>query len=75
MLTEFKEDLKDEDLKDEDIEEDDLIEEEIDTSWIDDFKKDNETCSDFYTEEVTTITLFFIYRQATNVIIGKRQML
>ena len=36
-------------------------EEEIDTSWIDNFKKDNETYSDFYTEEVTNITLFFIY--------------
>jgi|LakMenE01Jun11ns_1017448.scaffolds.fasta_scaffold9640465_1 hypothetical protein len=36
-------------------------EEEFDTSWIDNFKKDNETYSDFYTEEVTTITLFFIY--------------
>ena len=36
-------------------------EEEIDTSWIDHFKKDNEKYSDFYTEEVTNITLFFIY--------------
>ena len=36
-------------------------EEEFDTSWIDNFKKDNETYSDFYTEEVTNITLFFIY--------------
>jgi len=36
-------------------------EEEFDTSWIDDFKKDNEKYSDFYTEEVTNITLFFIY--------------
>lgn len=41
--------------------EEDIIEEEIDTSWIDNFKKDNETYSDFYTEEVTNITLFFIY--------------
>ena len=41
--------------------EEDIIEEEFDTSWIDDFKKDNEKYSDFYTEEVTTITLFFIY--------------
>ena len=44
----------------------DLIEEDIDTSWIDDFKKENETCSDFYTEEVTTITLFFIYIDQKN---------
>lgn len=36
-------------------------EEEFDTSWIDHFKKDNEKYSDFYTEEVTNITLFFIY--------------
>ena len=36
-------------------------EEEFDTSWIDNFKKDNEKYSDFYTEEVTNITLFFIY--------------
>ena len=35
--------------------------EDIDTSWIDNFKKDNENYSDFYTEEVTNITLFFIY--------------
>lgn len=37
------------------------VEEEMDTSWIDDFKKDNSNYSDFYTEEVTNITLFFIY--------------
>jgi hypothetical protein len=36
-------------------------EDDLDTSWIDAFKKDNETYSDFYTEEVTNITLFFIY--------------
>lgn len=36
-------------------------EEDLDTSWIDNFKKDNENYSDFYTEEVTNITLFFIY--------------
>jgi hypothetical protein len=42
-------------------EECDTSEEECDTSWIDNFKKDNETYSDFYTEEVTNITLFFIY--------------
>jgi hypothetical protein len=39
----------------------DIIEEDLDTSWIDDFKKDNEKYSEFYTEEVTNITLFFIY--------------
>ena len=45
-----------------DFEEDiDTSEDDLDTSWIDDFKKDNETYSDFYTEEVTNITLFFIY--------------
>jgi len=44
----------------EDIDED-IIEEDLDTSWIDEFKKDNEKYSDFYTEDVTTITLFFIY--------------
>jgi len=38
-----------------------MIEEDLDTSWIDEFKKDNEKYSDFYTEDVTTITLFFIY--------------
>ena len=43
----------------EDIDED-IIEEDLDTSWIDEFKKDNEKYSDFYTEDVTTITLFFI---------------
>ena len=41
-------------------------EEEFDTSWIDNFKKDNEKYSDFYTEEVTTITLFFIYINNNN---------
>jgi len=41
--------------------EDYIIEEDLDTSWIDDFKKDNDKYSDFYTEDVTTITLFFIY--------------
>jgi hypothetical protein len=44
----------------EDIDEN-IIEEDLDTSWIDEFKKDNEKYSDFYTEDVTTITLFFIY--------------
>jgi hypothetical protein len=39
----------------------DIEEEVLDTSWIDEFKKDNEKYSDFYTEDVTTITLFFIY--------------
>lgn len=41
-------------------------EEEMDTSWIDDFKKENENYTDFYTEEVTTITLFFIYINNNN---------
>ena len=50
MIKEFEEDLATSEE-----------EEEIDTSWIDHFKKDNETYSDFYTEEVTNITLFFIY--------------
>ncbi len=45
----------------EDIEEHIEEEEDLDTSWIDEFKKDNEKYSDFYTEDVTTITLFFIY--------------
>ena len=49
MTSEFEEDLATSE------------EEDLDTSWIDHFKKDNETYSDFYTEEVTTITLFFIY--------------
>ena len=43
-------------------------EEDLDTSWIDSFKKDNETYSDFYTEEVTNITLFFIYIDHKNEI-------
>lgn len=43
------------------IEEEDIVEEDLDTSWIDEFKKDNEKYSDFYTEDVTNITLFFIY--------------
>ena len=44
------------------IEEEDIEEEkDLDSSWIDEFKKDNEKYSDFYTEDVTTITLFFIY--------------
>ena len=55
MFKDFEEDI---DTSEEDI---DTSEDEIDTSWIDDFKKDNETYSDFYTEEVTNITLFFIY--------------
>ena len=46
--------------------EEDVIQEEIDTSWIDDFKKDNENYSLFYTEEVTNITLFFIYINNNN---------
>ena len=50
MIKEFEEDLATSEE-----------EEEIDTSWIDHFKKDNETYSDFYTEEVTNITHFFIY--------------
>ena len=45
----------------EDIEEHIEEEEYLDSSWIDEFKKDNEKYSDFYTEDVTTITLFFIY--------------
>ena len=46
-----------------DIDEEDIEEhiEDLDSSWIDEFKKDNEKYSDFYTEDVTTITLFFIY--------------
>ena len=44
-----------------DIEEHIEEEEDLDTSWIDEFKKDNEKYSDFYTEDVTTITIFFIY--------------
>jgi len=47
------------DIEEEDVEE--HIEEVLDTSWIDEFKKDNEKYSDFYTEDVTNITLFFIY--------------
>jgi len=42
--------------------------EDIDTLWIDNFKKDNEKYSDFYTEEVTNITLFFIYINNKNEI-------
>jgi len=46
-----------------DIDEEDIEEhiEDLDSSWIDEFKKDNEKYSDFYTEDVTTIALFFIY--------------
>ena len=40
--------------------------EEMDTSWIDDFKKENDDYSNFYTEEATTITIFFIYIDNTN---------
>jgi predicted transcriptional regulator len=52
MIKEFEQDLATSEEEEE---------EEIDTSWIDHFKKDNEKYSDFYTEEVTNITLFFIY--------------
>ena len=65
-MNEFKQVLEEEDLKDEDLEEEHIEDEDIDTSWIDDFKKENETYSDFYTEEVTTITLFFIYIDQKN---------
>ena len=34
---------------------------DIDSSWIEEFKKNNADYLDFYTEEVTNITLFFIY--------------
>jgi hypothetical protein len=51
MTREFEEDLSTSEEEEEDI----------DTSWIEHFKKDNEMYSDFYTEEVNNITLFFIY--------------
>jgi hypothetical protein len=47
--------------EEEDVDTSEEEEEDVDTSWIDDFKKDNEKYSEFYTEEVTNITLFFIY--------------
>lgn len=53
MIKEFEEDFS--------TSEDEDIIEDIDTSWIDEFKKDNEKYSDFYTEDVSNITIFFIY--------------
>ena len=57
MIKDFEEDLATSEEEEE---------EEMDTSWIDDFKKENENYTDFYTEEVTTITLFFIYINNNN---------
>ena len=57
MIKDFEEDLATSEEEEE---------EEVDTSWIDDFKKENENYTDFYTEEVTTITLFFIYINNNN---------
>jgi hypothetical protein len=64
MLNKFKQDLKEAHVEEEQVEEEHI--EDLDTSWIDEFKKENETYSDFYTEEVTTITLFFIYIDQKN---------
>jgi len=38
----------------------------MDTSWVTEFKKDEQDYLDFYVEEVKTITLFFIYIDSTN---------
>jgi hypothetical protein len=45
-----------------DMDEDEII----DTSWLDEFKKNEQVYRDFYTEPVNSITLFFLYINPQN---------
>ena len=49
--------------------------ERIDTSWIDNFKREETSYNQFYNEPVTSIKLYFLYATATNQLIhiGKQK--